>query len=137
MNPIQSILFVCIENSCRSQMAEAFARIHGGNRVKAFSAGSKPSGVVNATAISTMSELGYDLTSHASKSIDDLPAQHFDWIVTMGCGDACPNLPARHREDWAIPDPKNLPIGEFRSVRDVIGESVRSLLARLGEEART
>ena len=117
-------VFVCVENSNRSQMAEAFARMAG---VDAYSAGSRPSGKVNPKAVEAMNELGYDLTAHHSKSLDDLPDVEFDVAVTMGCGDACPNLKARRREDWQIPDPKELPPDQFRDVRDLIGRKVQEL----------
>jgi arsenate reductase len=117
-------VFVCVENSNRSQMAEAFARMAG---VEAYSAGSRPSGKVNPKAIEAMKELGYDLTAHYSKSLDDLPAVQFDVAITMGCGDACPNLKASRREDWQIPDPKELPPDQFREVRDLIGRKVTEL----------
>lgn len=123
------VVFVCVENSNRSQMAEAFARMTGG--VEAHSAGSRPSGKVNAKAIEVMKELGYDLTTHHSKSLDDLPAVPFDAAVTMGCGDACPNVRASRREEWNIPDPKEMPPEEFRKVRDLIGSKVRELLSGL------
>lgn len=127
------VLFVCIENSNRSQMAQAFARIHGGSRVEAYSAGSRPSGQVNPKAIEAMRQLGYDLGTHESRSLDALPDLEFDAAVTMGCGDACPMVRARYREDWRIPDPKNLPPEAFRRVRDLIGEKVQALLAGLEE----
>ncbi len=101
-------LFVCVENSNRSQMAEAFARIHGGEGGEAFSAGSRPSGVVNPKAIASMAETGYDLSRHGSKSLDEIPEVEYDFVATMGCGDACPFVRARKRADWQIPDPKNL-----------------------------
>ena len=82
-NPVKRVLFVCVENSNRSQMAEAFARMLGGDKVEAFSAGSRPSGVVNPKAIAAMAELGYDLTAHQSKSLDDLPNVEFDFVATM------------------------------------------------------
>ena len=125
-------LFVCIENSNRSQMAEAFARIHGGAGVEAWSAGSKPSGQINPKAIASMRELGYDLASHASKSLDEVPPGEFDAVVTMGCGDACPHVPAKHRYDWQIPDPSDMDPAAFRGVRDLIESQVRALLASLG-----
>jgi len=125
------IVFVCVENSNRSQMAEAFARIHGGSEVEAYSAGSRPSGRVNPRAIEAMRELGYDLTTHASKGLDDYNGQEFDAAVTMGCGDACPRVHAKQRIDWQIPDPRDMPPEEFRQVRDSIGEKVRQLLASL------
>ncbi len=128
---VQRVLFVCVENSNRSQMAQAFARIHGGDRVEAYSAGSRPSGKVNPKAVDAMGELGYDLTTHRSKSLDDLPNVDFDAAVTMGCGDACPLVQARIREDWQIPDPREMPPEKFREVRDLIGRKVKELLGRL------
>jgi protein-tyrosine-phosphatase len=125
------ILFVCVENSNRSQMAQAFALMHGGGRIEAHSAGSRPSGKINPKAIAAMAELGYDLTQHASKSLDAVPPGPYDATVTMGCGDACPNIPAKRREDWQIPDPREMPPEEFRKVRDLIEEKVKGLLASL------
>src|SRR5205823_12304266 len=98
------VLFVCVENSNRSQMAEAFARIHGGKSVKVFSAGSRPSGRINPKAVEAMREVGYDLTTHGSKSLQDIAAGEYDAAVTMGCGDACPMVSAKRREEWQIPD---------------------------------
>ena len=125
------VLFVCVENSNRSQMAEAFARLHGDDKVEAYSAGSRPSGKINPKAVEAMRELGYDLTQHQSKSLDDIPQVEFDAAVTMGCGDACPNVSAKRREDWAIPDPKHLSPDEFRQVRDLIEQKVIALLNEL------
>ncbi len=125
------VLFVCVENSNRSQMAEAFARRHGADRVEAYSAGSKPSGRVNPRAVEFMREKGYDLSRHTSKSLGDVPAIEYDAVVTMGCGDACPLVPAKRREDWQIPDPKALPPAQFRAVRDLIEEKVKALLEAL------
>jgi arsenate reductase len=123
------VLFVCIENSCRSQMAEAFARIHGGDGVEAYSAGSRPSGVVNPKSIESMGAIGYDMTAHRSTGLDEVPQGGYDHVITMGCGDECPFIAARHHDDWVIPDPKNMPPEEFAEVRDLIGEKVRRLLA--------
>ena len=128
---MKKVVFVCVENSNRSQMAEAFAKMEGG--VEAFSAGSRPSGKVNPKAIEAMKELRYDLSVHQSKSLDDLPDVSFDAAVTMGCGDECPNVRAARRMDWQIPDPKNMPPEEFRKVRDTIREKVHQLLVELGE----
>lgn len=130
-NHAKRLLFVCIENSNRSQMAEAFARMFGGPGVEAFSAGSRPSGRVNSKAIEAMKELDYDLSTHRSKAISDLPAGVFDVAVTMGCGDACPAALAHRRIDWQIPDPRELPPEQFREVRDLIGKSVKELLKTL------
>lgn len=110
-------------------MAEAFARIYGGDNVEAYSSGSRPSGVVNPKAIASMKELGYDLSKHKSKSLDDLPDAEWDLVATMGCGDECPFIRAKRREDWQIPDPKNMDTIDFRAVRDEIAQKVRSLLA--------
>lgn len=123
------VLFVCVENSCRSQMAEGFARLHGAGKVDAFSAGSKPSGKVNATAVAVMREKKVDLTEQSSKGLDALPAGKWAAVVTMGCGDACPSLPAERRLDWALPDPKRMPLEEFRVVRDDIEARVKALIA--------
>jgi len=125
------MVFVCVENSNRSQMAEAFARMAG---VEAYSAGSRPSGKVNPQAIEAMKELGYDLAAHGSKSLSELPDLPFDVAVTMGCGDQCPSLRAARREDWEIPDPKNLPADEFRAVRDLIGMKVQRLVAETAKK---
>ncbi len=126
------VLFVCVENSNRSQMAQAFARIHGGEHIEAYSAGSKPSGIVNPRAIEAMRARGYDLSSHTSKSLDDLPADvEWDFVATMGCGDECPLLHARRREDWNLPDPKHLPPEEFAQVRDEIESRVKAMLNTL------
>ncbi len=127
----KKLLFVCIENSNRSQMAEAFARIHGGDRVEAYSSGSRPSGIVNPKAIASMAELGYDLSRHGSKSLDEIPKVEYDAVVTMGCGDACPFVEAKRREDWQIPDPKHMEPEEFRKVRELISQKIKALLAEL------
>jgi arsenate reductase (thioredoxin) len=126
-----NLLFVCIENSNRSQMAEAFARIEGGERVNALSSGSRPSGVVNPKAIASMAELGYDLAAHQSKPLDRIPDIEYDAVVTMGCGDACPFVKAKRRYDWQIPDPKHMGPDEFRGIRELIRSQVQGLLREL------
>jgi arsenate reductase len=125
------LLFVCVENSNRSQMAEAFAHMHGGTDVEAVSAGSRPSGRINPRAIAAMRERGYDLTTHNSKSLQEIPSGEYDAVITMGCGDACPWVSAKHREDWEIPDPREMAPQEFNAVRDDIERRVRSLLTHL------
>jgi protein-tyrosine-phosphatase len=125
----KKVLFVCIENSNRSQMAQAFATIHGGDAVEAYSAGSKPSGIINPKAIAAMKDLGYDLSQHSSKSIDEVKEHApFDAVVTMGCGDACPWLPAKKFIDWQIPDPKHMERDAFNEVRNGIEQKVKDLL---------
>jgi protein-tyrosine-phosphatase len=128
---MKKLLFVCVENSNRSQMAEAFARIHGAGKVEATSAGSRPSGRVNPKAIEAMRELGYDLSAHASKGLEAFNGQEIDVAVTMGCGDACPLVRARRRVDWQIPDPRDMTPEEFREVRDLIETKVKQLLETL------
>jgi len=124
------LLFVCIENSCRSQIAEAFARMHGRDDVEAFSSGSRPSGAVNPRAIESMRDVGYDLSTHTSKPLDSVVDGEFDYVITMGCGDECPWVPAKNREDWDILDPKNMPPDEFAKVRDDIERRVKTLLRK-------
>ena len=124
------ILFVCIENSNRSQMAEAFACMYGPGRVEAYSAGSRPSGQVNLKAITSMKELAYDLSRHSSKTLSEIPDVEFDFVVTMGCGDECPFVRTKEREDWNIPDPKDMEPDEFRAVRDLIESKVKNLIAK-------
>lgn len=129
---IKRLLFVCVENSNRSQIAEAFARMHGSDHVEAYSAGSRPSGRVNPRAIEFMGEKGYDLSVHQSKALTDVPSIEYDVVVGMGCGDeGCPLIRARRHEEWGIPDPKNLPADEFRAVRDLIEAKVKELIQRL------
>jgi arsenate reductase (thioredoxin) len=125
------LLFVCVENSNRSQIAEAFARIHGGENIEAYSAGSQPSGEVNQKAIAAMREVGYDLSKHKSKSLEDIPQVEYDFVATMGCGDACPFVRAKRREDWQIPDPKTLSPADFNEVRDLIQQKVRDALSTM------
>jgi len=128
---MKRLLFVCVENSCRSQIAEAFARIHGKGELEIYSAGSRPSGKVNPKAIKSMREVGYDLAKHDSKSLAEIPAVEYDFVVTMGCGDECPYVRAKHREDWNVQDPKNLPPDQFRKIRDEIGKKVKDFLLRV------
>jgi protein-tyrosine-phosphatase len=131
MDEPRRVLFVCVENSNRSQIAEAFARLHGGGKIEAYSAGSRPSGKINPKAVEAMREIGYDLGAHHSKSLSEIPDLEYDAAVTMGCGDECPYVRARLREDWDIPDPKQMGAAEFRDVRDLIERRVKELLARL------
>ena len=125
-------MFVCIENSNRSQMSQAFAAMHGGNAIEAFSAGSRPSGIINPKAIAAMKDIGYDLTTHTSKSLEEVKIfAPFDAVVTMGCGDACPWMPAKTFIDWEIPDPKNMDREDFNKVRGLIEKKVIALLKDL------
>ena len=130
-----TVLFVCVENSNRSQMAQAFARTYGGDRVDAQSAGSRPSGRVNPKAVAAMAELGYDLGTHSSKGLNDFNGTEIDAVVTMGCGDACPSVPAARRDDWPLPDPREMAPAGFNAVRDEIERRVLALLAQIRADA--
>jgi protein-tyrosine-phosphatase len=128
----KKILFVCIENSNRSQMSQAFAKLLGGSSIKAYSAGSRPAGRINQKAILALKEFGYDLKTHRSKSLEEVKEYApFDVVVTMGCGDACPWMPASQFIEWDIPDPRDMNEGDFLKVRDLIKEKVEALLASL------
>jgi len=125
------LLFVCVENSCRSQMAEGFARALGGERVRAHSAGSRASGKVHPDAVRVMAERGIDLGAHRSTGLDTIPPETWDYVVTMGCGDACPAVPTRHRVDWELDDPKHLDEAGFRRVANEIEGRVRELIGKV------
>ncbi|MBS0263804.1 MAG: arsenate reductase ArsC [Planctomycetes bacterium] len=131
MSSRKIVLFVCVENSNRSQMAEAFARIHGAGKVEAHSAGSRPSGRVNLKAIEAMKAVGYDLTTHTSKGLAAFNGKEVEVAVTMGCGDECPLVHAHQRVDWQIPDPRDMTPDEFRGVRDLIERKVKQLIDSL------
>jgi len=128
----KKILFVCIENSNRSQMSEAFAKMLAEENIESFSAGSSPSGKISTKAIASMKELGYDLSSHHSKSLEEIKQfAPFDAVITMGCGDACPWMPAKKFIDWNIPDPKEMNEEGFKKVRDLIKQKVLTLINSL------
>jgi len=129
---MRRLLFVCVENSNRSQMVEAFAIMHGGSNVQVYSAGSQPSGTINPKAVAAMRALGYDLSRHLSESLFEIPDVEYDFVATMGCGDACPALlRTKWRDDWSIPDLWDLAPEEFRHVRDLIERKIRQMLADL------
>ena len=125
---MQRILFLCTENSNRSQMAEAFARMHGQGVIEPWSAGSSPSGKVNPKAIAAMAEKGYDLSTHRSKSTREIPPGPYDYVITMGCGDECPWLEGERKEDWGLDDPKAMAPEPFNAVRDEIERRVLGLI---------
>ena len=127
---MKRVIFLCTENANRSQMAEAFARLHGEGVLKPYSAGSKASGAVHPKAIAAMAEKGYDLSSHESKSTTEVPSGPYDYVITMGCGDQCPWIEGTVREDWGLDDPKNMPPELYAEVRDEIEERIRGLIAR-------
>ncbi len=125
---MKNVLFVCVENSCRSQMAEAFGNMYGQEIIKPYSSGSRPSGIVNAKAIESMQAVGYDLAAHSSKALNEISDIEYALLVTMGCSDACPNIKASERQDWDIPDPKHMDMQSFAEVRDLICEKVKDLI---------
>ena len=133
--PVPEVLFVCVHNAGRSQMAAGFLRRLAGDRVEVRSAGSTPADRINPAVLDIMAERGIDLTgAHpAGLSIDRVSAA--DVVVTMGCGDACPALPGRRYLDWEIDDPAGKGADEIRPIRDEIERRVRGLLADLGIEA--
>lgn len=125
------ILFVCVENSFRSQIAEGFGRRWAHEDDEIYSAGSRPSGIINPMAIRLMKEVGADITTQYSKTLDEYATFRFDAVISMGCGEDCPSLPCRIREDWQIPDPKLFSVEEQRIIRDYIEIKVKDLLSRL------
>ncbi|MEA3191409.1 MAG: hypothetical protein QOD77_1991 [Thermoplasmata archaeon] len=126
------VLFACVGNSARSQMAQGFARHLGGAQVEARSGGSVPLGHVLPEAVAVMRERGIDISQHASQGFDEAWVREAcDLVVTMGCGDdACPAFAGKPMEEWALPDPKGQPIAAFRAVRDDIERRVRELLEK-------
>jgi protein-tyrosine-phosphatase len=130
---MKTILFVCIENSCRSQIAEGFAKSLGKDIVEAYSAGSKPSGTIDPTAIEVMREVGIDIAVQKSKGFLDLPVKKFDYVITLGCKDVCPFVPASEHIEWQIADPKNKGRDFFRKVRDQIRRELEKLIQNVKE----
>jgi arsenate reductase (thioredoxin) len=126
-----SVLFLCVHNAGRSQMAAGWLRALAGNAVDVFSGGSDPGSEVNAAAVKAMSEVGIDIANEFPKPWTDEVARAADVIVTMGCGDACPIFPGKRYEDWELTDPAGQPIETVREVRDDIELRVRGLLASL------
>jgi protein-tyrosine-phosphatase len=128
---MKKVLFVCIENSCRSQMAEALAHLLAADILDAASAGSQPSGQVNPLAVIAMNEIGYDLSTHRSKSLREVSRGNFDYVITMGCGDECPFIPAEFHEDWEIPDPKGKSLAAMRETRELIAGRIQDLAKKV------
>lgn len=123
------VAFVCTGNSCRSQMAEGFARYYGSDVFEIYSAGTHPASEVNPGAVAVMKEIGIDITSQYPKTLDDIPAE-VDYLITMGCGVVCPFIPTRHEEDWGLEDPVGKSMEEFRKVRDRIRDRVQALVEK-------
>ncbi len=124
----KKILFVCVQNASRSQMAQGFAEAFGKGRVEVYSAGSRPASDINPVAIEVMKEKGIDLSGRRPKSLNDLPPVEMDYLVTMGCEETCPAVLAKKIIEWQIPDPKGKPIEEVRRIRDLLEAKVKTLL---------
>ena len=122
------IVFVCVENARRSQMAEGFANAFGQGRVEVYSAGSRPSSQIDPLVIEVMKEKGIDLSGKRPKGLNDLPPIEMDYLITMGCEETCPAVLAKKIIEWEIPDPKGKPIDEVRRIRDVLEAKVKMLL---------
>ncbi len=136
MSAPKKVVFVCIGNSCRSQMAEGFMRRYGGDKFEVYSAGSHPAGYVHPQAIEVMKEKGIDISRHHSKGLEDVPLQAADVVITMGCcsvEEICPISYAGDERDWEIADPVGQPLEVFRQVRDEIESRVRELLGEFKE----
>lgn len=121
---------MCVENAGRSQMAEALAKHFGRARLEPWSAGSQPSGKINPVVVELLSAWGVDMTGQRSKGLAELPELAWDYVVTMGCGDACPFVPAKARLDWQIPDPKGRSKPEIEAIARQIEEEVLRLVER-------
>ncbi len=128
---VPEVLFVCVHNAGRSQMAAAFLRRLGGRSVRVRSAGTAPAGEVHPEVVEAMSEMGIDLTRARPSALEDDAVEEADVVVTMGCGDACPVYPGKRYEDWELEDPAGRPLEEVRSIRDEIERRVRALLRGL------
>lgn len=126
-----SVLFVCVHNAGRSQMAAAFLSRLGGDRIEVRSAGSAPADTVNPAVVAAMAEVGIDLSAEAPKVLTRDAVQASDVVITMGCGDACPVLPGKRYLDWQLPDPAGQSVADVRPIRDAVEARVRALLAEL------
>ena len=122
------VLFVCIHNAGRSQMAAALLEHHAAGRIHVRSAGSAPAGEINPAVLQAMAELGLDLSHEFPKPLTDHAVQAADVVITMGCGDTCPVYPGKHYEDWDVPDPAGQSLEDIRPIRDAIDRHVRQLL---------
>lgn len=126
-----AVVFLCVHNAGRSQMAAGWLEHLAGDRVDVYSGGSDPASRVDPAAVAAMAEVGIDIAGATPRRWTDEILRAADVIVTMGCGDTCPFLPGKRYEDWAVPDPAGLPLDEVRPIRDEIGDRVRALVADL------
>ena len=128
---IPEVLFVCVHNAGRSQMAAALLDHHAAGRVHVRSAGSTPANEINPAVVAVMDEVGIDISKELPKALSIEAVEGADVVVTMGCGDACPVFPGKRYLDWDLPDPSGLPVAEVRPIRDRIDTLVRELLGTL------
>jgi arsenate reductase len=126
-----TVLFVCVHNAGRSQMAAGWLRHLAGDRVQVLSAGSAPAGTINPVAVEAMAEVGIDIAAQQPKLLSDAAVQESDVVITMGCGDACPLYPGKRYEDWKLDDPAGQGIESVRPIRDEIRQRVEALIASL------
>ncbi len=126
-----AVLFVCVHNAGRSQMAAGWLRHLAGDLIDVRSAGSAPADEINPAAVAAMAEVGIDISANTPTLLDHETAEASDVIITMGCGDACPVLPGRRYEDWALEDPAGKGLDAVRPIRDQIRDRVRRLIAEL------
>src|SRR5438309_11839476 len=133
---VPEVLFVCVHNAGRSQMAAGLLAMHAGDKVNVRSAGSTPAAEINAAAVRVMDELGVDMSEEFPKPLTDEFVRVADVVITMGCGDACPIYPGKRYEDWALEDPAGKDIDTVRRIRDEIEERVKALVAELAPSAR-
>jgi len=131
MSDKPSVLFVCVHNAGRSQMAAGWLRHLAGDRVEVRSAGSAPAEIINPSAVEAMREVGIDITDQTPKLLEFETAQDSDVIITMGCGDACPIFPGKRYQDWDLDDPAGKTVDDVRPIRDEIERRVRHLLDEL------
>jgi arsenate reductase (thioredoxin) len=131
MPEVPEVLFVCVHNAGRSQMAAALLDHHAQGRVRVRSAGSEPAGSIHAAVAQVMAEIGLDLSGEYPKPLTGDAVRAADVVITMGCGDACPIFPGKRYLDWDLPDPAGKPVEEVRTIRDQIDRRVRALLAEL------
>ncbi|HEX9410165.1 MAG TPA: arsenate reductase ArsC [Actinomycetota bacterium] len=131
MTEVPEVLFVCVHNAGRSQMAAALLDQHAGGRVHVRSAGTTPADEINPVVVQAMAEIGIDISKEVPKPLTDKVVRNAGTVITMGCGDACPVYPGRRYLDWDLPDPAGRPLEEIRGIRDEIGRRVRVLLEEL------
>jgi protein-tyrosine-phosphatase len=129
---VPEVVFLCVHNAGRSQMAAAWAKALGGDRLEVFSGGSDPASEINPAAVAAMREVGIDITTEFPKPWTDEIIQAADVVITMGCGDACPIFPGTRYEDWEVPDPAGQEVAQVRPIRDDIERRVKVLLQQLG-----